>query len=849
MPVQSSDAEPGRISASEWSTTMVSGGIPLRLPHSRSALAFYSPDSRTCFVLLTRQIRVYTSSTRQCIRTIDLQNLHLADAFIDPVDPRIWLFSNDGLLTPISWDGPSSSQNSLSLHLSVVSVLDITPLSFYVVARDQSVLSAMHIYHIDRASLAKTLLAVIDDVVTFASSFNKHKIAFISSNHKALLFDMSPAFAAFEVTNQPTLSSTTSEEPTASPPADLVLAPETIPFSYRSAITALAVSNDSVVAIGTAAGPIQLLYGGLTSAKPQRILKWHVDQVKSLCFSADDAYLVSGGLEKVLVFWQLETGKTNFLPRLTGTIEKVSIDNNRPEHYTLLMRTSSVPSDTLHSDENYEVLVLSAIDLVSRLAVNSIRPRFANPLRSTLAKAAKRLAKSKGSINEARLRYDFSAPMEIHPVSRLAYFPHGPAIQAYDIVRNEQAFVQYAAPVIPTGKVRSETRIPDPNVTHVSFSAAGDWMCTVDTLDFADGDELMSRNEFQTSLKFWKHVGEASAGRTSPWELATKIIDPHGALTSIAGLIAAPVSIFNGVAFVTADRKGGLRLWRPRMPKEVPQFQRSAGRMELTAWTMRRARACGASSSDAVALTWSADGSVLFVAHECSVTAVDAATLQDIPETDLCIPSLAGSRIRDLKIINETLIVLSKTRLTGFNVLTGELTEMVVAVDTTLGASNMFAVDLENGLLALAINHYAPDTDALAVKSIVYVLRPDSLKPVHVYHHDQAISAIRYYNSSFVFVDADSRVGTLASASLLQGGPSLTQDMSTMLASAQASADAIARRNLPVNVGGQSPDAPEIDLDDARKVVDAHTFLSVFQHTEGVSLESLFERIVKVANS
>ena len=80
---------------------------------------------------------------------------------------------------------------------------------------------------------------------------------------------------------------------------------------YRSPVTSIACPT-ILIAIGTSAGPIQIVYGGLTTPKPQRVLKWHLDQVKGLMFTADNNYLLSGGMEKVLVFWQLETEKKRF---------------------------------------------------------------------------------------------------------------------------------------------------------------------------------------------------------------------------------------------------------------------------------------------------------------------------------------------------------------------------------------------------------------------------------------------------------------------------------------------------------------------------------------------------------
>ncbi|EPS71664.1 hypothetical protein M569_03094, partial [Genlisea aurea] len=47
---------------------------------------------------------------------------------------------------------------------------------------------------------------------------------------------------------------------------------------------------------------------------------WHSTQVSALFFSSDGAYLYSGGREGVLVVWQLDTGKKNFLPRIGSPV-------------------------------------------------------------------------------------------------------------------------------------------------------------------------------------------------------------------------------------------------------------------------------------------------------------------------------------------------------------------------------------------------------------------------------------------------------------------------------------------------------------------------------------------------
>ncbi|CAJ2649782.1 unnamed protein product [Trifolium pratense] len=56
---------------------------------------------------------------------------------------------------------------------------------------------------------------------------------------------------------------------------------------------------------------------------------WHSSGVNLLSFSSDGVYLYSGGKEGVLVFWQLDTGKKKFLPRI-GSPLRYFIDSPDP---------------------------------------------------------------------------------------------------------------------------------------------------------------------------------------------------------------------------------------------------------------------------------------------------------------------------------------------------------------------------------------------------------------------------------------------------------------------------------------------------------------------------------------
>ncbi|KAF6066417.1 hypothetical protein FOB64_004681 [Candida albicans] len=694
---------------SEWSLSMATGGKPLYLPCSQTTASVYSQDGRYVIIALTHQLRVYFISTRQCIKTIDLDLHDLADLKIDVTNGnQVLLFKTSGEILTVNWKDKVSqpiistidiNKTQSGTSLPLLSVISVKHLFFIIVTgrkeKKKGTPHTRYINYFDRNSESLVPIIEVANSINFATSLDNTKIAFITSDN------------------------------------DIVK--ETIPFVYRSPVTSIAVSNDSMIAIGTSAGPIQIVYGGLTTPKPQRVLKWHLDQVKGLMFTADNNYLLSGGMEKVLVFWQLETEKKQFLPRLNGVIDKISIDNYKNDYISLQLNVDPL-------DNNYEIWCYQ-------------QPKFAYNIATTLSKTKKKFIKSSSDFDKFKIRYDYTSQFEIHPKTK----------------------------ILGVGKVRSETKLLDPSVTLLKFTHDGEWMCTFDEFTNTEVDSLLLKNEKQYALKFWKYVGHK--------ENATSGINNNNK----TAMIPAPTSYFNGLAFLTADDKGGLRIWRPVYPKNnIKPLQQ-----------------------DAVALSWSDDNSLIFLAHECSILTIDSKSFEEIP--DFKIPSLSGSRVRSLNMVNNNLIVL------------------VAKVNTTIGAKNLIAIDPIKRLICLALNYYSEENNTLSIKSKILIFKPNQLKPICVQLHEQGVSSIRYFNSSFVFVDLDCRVGTIYSneeiTETIELG--LTQEINNMLIAAQATAD-----------------EGEMDIDNsmayAAKVVDLHTFQPIFQNIEGVQVESLFERIVNV---
>lgn len=92
-------------------------------------------------------------------------------------------------------------------------------------------------------------------------------------------------------------------------------------------ITAMAVHPlDVVFAVGDSTGRIRLFYP-LDADNAVQTMHWHAGPVRSLAFSPDGAYLLSGGGEAVLVQWQIASRQKSFLPRMGGEVSGITVDS------------------------------------------------------------------------------------------------------------------------------------------------------------------------------------------------------------------------------------------------------------------------------------------------------------------------------------------------------------------------------------------------------------------------------------------------------------------------------------------------------------------------------------------
>ncbi|KAG1472336.1 hypothetical protein G6F56_001597 [Rhizopus delemar] len=263
-----------------------------------------------------------------------------------------------------------------------------------------------------------------------------------------------------------------------------------------------------ILAIGDRSGRVTTLanYSSLHSSEHIRsVLHWHHLPVRCLCFMADGVYLMSGGEEAVLVIWQLETGHKQFLPRLGGSIDCITISpNNR--FYCVGLDDNSI--------------------------------RLVNGITQTIEQVIQGLQHSAplltGMLTEPRNHH-----LVMNGVTG--------SLQFYNAKTDSHVM---DLEVVPLNRVvrTDEKEIIHTQVTHVAFLPNGEWMATVDRRD----DHITSAELF---LKFWRWDPD-----TQDYKLHTRVDYPH--TKPITSLVFNPKC--NEPMAITTSEDKTFKVWSMR---------------------------------------------------------------------------------------------------------------------------------------------------------------------------------------------------------------------------------------------------------------------------------------------
>ncbi|KAL6622616.1 hypothetical protein ACP70R_032495 [Stipagrostis hirtigluma subsp. patula] len=288
-------------------------------------------------------------------------------------------------------------------------------------------------------------------------------------------------------------------------------------------------------------------------------LHWHSSRVRFLKFSSDGAYLFSGGLEGVIVVWQLDTGKRRYKPRLGSPL--------------LFFVDSPDSSISCVSCTNNQVYLLKMPNMEVIKSIAGIKLPIASP--------------NLGGCHRIVCGFDYTHRLVAIPTEDYC-------IQFYNLFDNtEVSEVQVCE--------RNFQPVDDitMHISLVSLSIDGNLMCTVDVK--LPEEELGGL----VTLKFWNRG--SSAGRYS---LSTVIYEPH----SDAGVSAVAFCPGRGMA-VSCSFGGNFKVWVQSSPTQPSDGKNHSG------WRCQSVGSYKKKPMTAAA--FSADGSVLAVAAESVITLWD----------------------------------------------------------------------------------------------------------------------------------------------------------------------------------------------------------------------------------
>lgn len=721
-----------------WTTVNRSGGwIPSLRP-------VYTPDKLHFIVLTSLELKVFNLASKQCVRSYPLENSYdESDIYFHEPSSKVWVARKSGKIDIVDWrEAPTkeSAVSSTNVHKSIVRLVDVSDDEKRILAVSQHAFSLSLVEFVleegntkqQEKSWNSRVIIKLNDNNIFAVSASKEYFGFYSpvkESKKVMTFiQLSPTDRSIVFERQ---------------------------VERAAPAVSMAISDEGVVAVGSVKGPIELYYDVFTKSSPAatpRSLKWHADAVFALEFALGGTYLLSGGRERVLVLWHLEDGQTQFLPRLEDEIKHISVSGDS-ELYALNLGKS-------------EVLVLSALDLSSRLLVCGVKASFPElPGDAQIEKS--RITKEGRTFKDEPMR-DFSTRVYVDPRTKHVYFPTDERshVQVFDASKGEQVSVFSVASAVQTGKVAIERQlITDPAIAHMAFSENGEWMATVDINLPPEVDELLSKADYEINLKMWRR------GRDS-WELVTRISSPHGINQQISSLVA----VKDG--FVTMSQNGSIRLWKQGIFNEeknevtwnvvkvvasvseetsafAAQNDADAGLDDAEDMVMTKflqkytSRKMKPIKNSPVAITFSNDGSLFVVAKRSSLYLYDAETYTQVG----ALPNILGSDVVALDIMQDSLLVaLSTTRLVLYD-LVNEREVWSTEISVPMTSSNLFAVDRINGRIAIALNHYQK---SYHVGSLLCILGRESAVPLYLERVDRSpITSVKLIPSTGIFAYMD----------------------------------------------------------------------------------------------
>lgn len=421
----------------------------------------------------------------------------------------------------------------------------------------------------------------------------------------------------------------------------------------------------------------------------------------------------------MLVLWQLDTGKLDFLPHLAASLENIVV-------------SPSGAAYAVHMDDN-STMVLSTAEM---------RPTtYISGLQSLVFEAKKpkdelvsRVSESLNEINAPlAAAIDPRDPSQMlicvgssQQASRVGNLPITPFLQRFDLGSFQSIAKQ---PLTRTNTAQLYTTpsghpIIEPRACQVAFSHDGKWLATIDEWEPPERDvaaltegsttaaEEYTRERREIYLKFWETKEDGTT-----MELSSRINGPHSTRQTeqVFGIAADKVSN----KFATVGEDGCLRIWAPRLRERDGLATTAPSGEALVTWSCARAIDLGESiksqeellpanghisQNKSGALTYSEDGSILFVAYGYYNEVVIYIVDMESGEIRNSLHDMCKGAVRSLQLLNSCLVILSED-LAVYDLVRDELRYGVQLGERSSSAAEMthLAVDTKSQTFAVSL--------------------------------------------------------------------------------------------------------------------------------------------------
>ena len=341
-------------------------------------------------------------------------------------------------------------------------------------------------------------------------------------------------------------------------------------------------------------------------------------------------YIISGGTETVLVLWQLDTGKKQFLPHLSATIQNLVVSPSGTSYGIQLADNSTMVLSVAELKPTANIAGIQTSILDSEEAAESQVHRLEEERDEQ--PFIQRTPAVISLTDPSRLLVGVGQTQKIRPrnplVSSIPYLQSfdlgsGHNISRQALTRSNETNVNVAP---------NAHRISEPRVALMKMSFDGKWLATVDEwtppkrdVDFM-GHQKKSvdeerRRRREVYLKFWQWSQDDDT-----WELVSRIDAPHSMSGGTAGagrvldLAADPSSL----RFSTIGEDGMVRTWSTKTRKRDGVIVRDKKDQALRNWDCQHALSIGkpelsvdlgsTNYPDNGCLAFSEDGSLLAAA-------------------------------------------------------------------------------------------------------------------------------------------------------------------------------------------------------------------------------------------